>query len=86
MGGGPTPIRGTAIIRPVAAAIPGAPSAPADPNAITLPSLDVVAAEALLIEEALQRAGGNRTKAATLLNMSVRTLRHKLNATGADEA
>jgi DNA-binding NtrC family response regulator len=32
-----------------------------------------------------QRAGGNRTKAATLLNMSVRTLRHKLNAAGKEE-
>jgi two-component system response regulator AtoC len=85
VGGGPTPIRGTPIIRPVAAPIPGAAPAPADPNGFWLPSLDVVVAEQLLIDEALSRAGGNRTKAAGLLNMSVRTLRHKLNAAGKEE-
>lgn len=51
---------------------------------IRLPSLDVVEAERLLIEEALRRTGGNRTRAAALLHMSVRTLRHKLNTTGDD--
>jgi transcriptional regulator with GAF, ATPase, and Fis domain len=78
-------MKGTPIIRPVAAPIPGATPVPTDPNGFWLPSLDVVVAEELLIDEALQRAGGNRTKAATLLNMSVRTLRHKLNAAGKEE-
>ena len=50
-----------------------------------LPSLDVEIAERLLIEEALKQAEGNRTKAAALLNMSVRTLRHKLNVGGKEE-
>jgi DNA-binding protein Fis len=64
----------------------GAPAVPADPDGIWLPSLDTVQAEELLIQAALQRAEGNRTKAAALLNMSVRTLRHKLNVNGKDDA
>jgi DNA-binding protein Fis len=58
---------------------------PADPDGIWLPSLDTVQAEELLIQAALQRAEGNRTRAAQLLNMSVRTLRHKLNVSGKEE-
>lgn len=50
-----------------------------DPGGFRLPSLDISEAERLLIAEALTRADGNRTRAAALLNMSVRTLRHKLN-------
>ncbi|MCC7001887.1 MAG: sigma-54-dependent Fis family transcriptional regulator [Gemmatimonadaceae bacterium] len=85
-GGGPTPMRGTPIVRAVVAPLAGAPAVPADPDGIWLPSLDTVLAEELLIQAALQRAEGNRTKAALLLNMSVRTLRHKLNVSGKDEA
>jgi DNA-binding NtrC family response regulator len=55
------------------AAIAGAASG------VRLPSLDVADAEQRLIAEALRRTGGNRTRAAELLGMSVRTLRHKLN-------
>lgn len=56
------------------------PVAPIDANAIVLPNLDVVEAERILISTALARAEGNKTRAAGLLNMSLRTLRHKLNA------
>ncbi len=81
-GGGPTPIRGNTIIRPVAAPIPDAIAAAPDVGGLRLPTLDIAEAERLLIAEALERADGNRTKAALLLNMSVRTLRHKLNVNG----
>ncbi len=65
---------------------PAAPASPAehDPDAIVLRTLNVAEAEAVLIEHALERAGQNRTKAAELLGMSVRTLRNKLNGPGRD--
>jgi DNA-binding NtrC family response regulator len=53
-------------------------------GAVVLTSLDVTAAETQLIERALQVSGGNRTRAAELLGMSVRTLRNKLNGPGRD--
>ena len=53
--------------------------APDDPRRVVLHSLDVGEAERVLIERALVVAGGNRTRAAELLGMSVRTLRNKLN-------
>jgi DNA-binding NtrC family response regulator len=46
---------------------------------VVLTSLNVVSAEQLLIARAMAVAGGNRTRAADLLGMSVRTLRSKLN-------
>ena len=42
--------------------------------------LDLAALERLAIEEALRRAGGNRTQAARLLHIGLRTLRNKLRA------
>jgi DNA-binding NtrC family response regulator len=51
-------------------------------DGIVLPTLDVVEAEERLIAEALARTGGNRTQAARLLGVSVRTLRNKLNKKG----
>jgi DNA-binding NtrC family response regulator len=56
---------------------PALPSA----DAVVLDSLNVADAERRLIERALETSNGNRTRAAELLGMSVRTLRHKLNAT-----
>jgi two-component system response regulator HydG len=46
---------------------------------ITLSSFDIRSAEAALIERALEQTGQNRTRAAALLGISVRTLRNKLN-------
>lgn len=77
-----------AALRALAAAQPAqpvaarreAPLAMLDGTAVVLPSLDIVEAERILIATALERAGGNKTRAAVLLNMSLRTLRHKLNA------
>lgn len=51
---------------------------PAD-AAVVLMSLNVDEAEAKLIERALERSNGNRTRAADMLGISVRTLRNKLN-------
>jgi DNA-binding NtrC family response regulator len=48
-------------------------------RAVVLTSLNVDEAEAKLIERALEVSGGNRTRAADMLGISVRTLRNKLN-------
>jgi DNA-binding NtrC family response regulator len=48
-------------------------------DAITLRSVDLKAAEEVLIQAALAQTGQNRTRAAELLGISVRTLRNKLN-------
>jgi DNA-binding NtrC family response regulator len=48
-------------------------------GAVVFTSLNVADAEMLLIERALDVAQGNRTRAAELLGLSVRTLRNKLN-------
>ena len=48
-------------------------------GAVVLTSLNVDEAEAKLIARALEVSNGNRTRAAELLGMSVRTLRNKLN-------
>ena len=75
-----------------AAAAPGAPGVAASPagmttpasGAIALASLNVADAERVLIQHALAAADNNRTKAAELLGISVRTLRNKLNGPGKD--
>jgi DNA-binding NtrC family response regulator len=51
-------------------------------GAVVLTSLNVNEAEARLIERALEVSKGNRTRAADLLGISVRTLRNKLNGPG----
>ena len=64
----------------------GAPAAPSS-SGVLLNSLNVADAERVLIERALEAAGGNRTRAAEMLGISVRTLRNKLNSpSGADSA
>jgi DNA-binding NtrC family response regulator len=52
------------------------------PDAVVLTCLDVNEAERVLINRALHATNGNRTRAAKLLGMSVRTLRNKLNVKG----
>jgi DNA-binding NtrC family response regulator len=56
------------------------------PHSLLLTSLDVGEAESRLIDRALQVSGGNRTRAAELLGISVRTLRNKLNGPARDSA
>ena len=73
---GPTPIRS---LPSVASMLDGAPAATVPDGAVVLTSLDVGEAEGRLIVRALEVSGGNRTRAAELLGMSVRTLRNKLN-------
>jgi Response regulator containing CheY-like receiver, AAA-type ATPase, and DNA-binding domains len=76
-GGGPGPLRPLKSDVPCADASTSLP-----PGAVVLTSLDVGEAEAELIARALEVSGGNRTRAASLLGMSVRTLRNKLNGQG----
>ena len=64
--------------RPTAGPVDGN-GQPLDPDAVVLRTLNVAEAEAVLIERALERSSQNRTKAAELLGISVRTLRNKLN-------
>lgn len=51
----------------------------AGPDAVFLETLDLRAAEAVLIQAALERTDQNRTQAAKLLGVTARTLRNKLN-------
>ena len=73
-------------LRGSASAIGSNGHAMADPNRIVLDSLDLAQAELRLIERALEITEGNRTRAAELLGLSVRTLRSKLNAPREDSA
>ena len=63
---------------------PGAKRMMIPQDAIILTSLDIGEAERVLIERALVATEGNRTRAAKLLGMSVRTLRNKLNLPAPD--
>ncbi len=55
------------------------PDAHLNDGALVLATLDATEVQAILIDDALQKTDGNRTQAAKLLGMSVRTLRNKLN-------
>jgi hypothetical protein len=44
-----------------------------------VPTLDLMDVERQVIDHALKLSGGNRTRAAALLGIDVRTLRRKLN-------
>ncbi len=77
----PTPAAPIAATPVAAAPAPAAPGAPLrSTGEVLLSSLNVNDAERVLIQKALEATGGNRTKAAELLGISVRTLRNKLNS------
>jgi DNA-binding NtrC family response regulator len=75
---GPTPVRAFPSVSALLERESGGQSAIPD-GALVLTSLDVGEAESKLIARALVVSGGNRTRAALLLGMSVRTLRNKLS-------
>lgn len=52
---------------------------------VVLHTLNVAEAEKILIDHALEVADNNRTRAAELLGISIRTLRNKLNTPGSAE-
>ena len=64
----------------------GAATPPASNGAhvLALPSLDLMEVERRVIEQALALTKGNRTRAAQMLGINVRTLRRKLNGGGDD--
>jgi DNA-binding NtrC family response regulator len=64
---------------------PPAAVAPRPESGVLLTTFNVTEAEQVLIQHALAAAGNNRTRAAELLGMSVRTLRNKLNGSGASK-
>jgi two-component system response regulator FlrC len=71
--------RGPAIEPAHLALEPGRPALAAPPATAELP-LDLAALERMAIAEALRRVNGNRTHAARLLGIGLRTLRNKLRA------
>ena len=71
---GPSPLRPSHATAPI-----GEEPQRVSANAVVLTSLNVDAAEAQLIARAMEVSGGNRTRAAAFLGMSIRTLRGKLN-------
>jgi DNA-binding NtrC family response regulator len=82
IGSGVTPMR--ALYASAASAANGTPAP--DPKAVTLTSLNVAEAERVLIQRALVASDQNRTRAAEMLGISVRTLRNKLNGPKEEES
>ncbi len=72
------PISGASRRAPHAGAPRPDSAAGANEGLVQLTSLNIDAAEAALIERALEETGGNRTRAAALLGLTDRTLRNKL--------
>jgi DNA-binding NtrC family response regulator len=77
-----TLVNGDAIERTIPLAVVSADR----PAGISLSSLNLADAEDTLIAEALRSTNNNRTHAAALLGIGVRTLRKKLNAPGGGDA
>lgn len=84
---------GAAGVRPFPSATNGPaypaglpPSASAADGKVVVDTLNVAEVEKVLIRKALEETDNNRTRAAELLGMSVRTLRNKLNSPGDDGA
>ena len=75
----PTPRGGATVMR---SPTPGSSPATAGNDGVWLGTLNVNEAETALIQRALEASGNNRTRAAELLGISVRTLRNKLNGPG----
>ena len=70
---------------PTANGANGRPNDASGAHVLALPSLDLMVVERRVIEHALALSGGNRTRAAQLLGINVRTLRRKLNGGDAAE-
>jgi DNA-binding NtrC family response regulator len=81
---GPTPTRIASGVAAPSENNGGASTSTVPEGAVVLTSLNVDEAEAKLIERALEVSKGNRTRAAELLGISVRTLRNKLNGSKTD--
>ncbi len=77
---GPTPVKSIATLSTILAGIDGDSRERVPDGAVVLTSYNVEKAENKLIARALEASAGNRTKAADMLGMSVRTLRNKINA------
>jgi DNA-binding NtrC family response regulator len=63
----------------------GAAPDTAGAHVLALPSLDLMEVERRVIEQALTLSKGNRTRAAQMLGINVRTLRRKLNGGSASD-
>ncbi|MFB6260961.1 MAG: helix-turn-helix domain-containing protein, partial [Thiohalorhabdaceae bacterium] len=75
-------------VAPSASALGGEAAPSGGSNGEVLPEADLTIQEMeeLLIDRTLERVGGNRTRAAELLGISIRTLRNKLNRPRESEA